>query len=274
MVNFDDIKNLYEEYNIVDLADMYKKRQDDNIKKNDNIAKDILFYYPGYELIIPNELGYSEKLSYLIAFILNSGDKREISNLLKLLHKFHYNYKFELLKIMQNADFYFSKELSSDGFLKFLYGATCIKKILQVSLNEAILKVNKGNVKICSLNKVLGFQEIDKTSRRGLCHNITTDILLLNKDLYGAYYYIPLDFKGYIEHSVIIDPKHNLVLDFANNVIVALDIWKKFYGNPTVVISGSEFDYLNKRCNYELSEHLTTLTLEEARLLRTKKNRG
>ena len=252
MVNFDDIKNLYEEYNIIDLADMYKKRQDDNIKENDNIAKDILFYYPGYELIIPNELGYSEKLSYLIAFILNSGDKKEISNLLKLLHKFSYNYKFELLKIMQNADFYFSKELSS----------------------EAILKVNKGNVKICSLNKVLGFQEIDKTSRRGLCHNITTDILLLNKDLYGAYYYIPLDFKGYIEHSVIIDLKHNLVLDFANNVIVALDIWKKFYGNPTVVISGSEFDYLNKRCNYELSEHLTTLTLEEARLLRTKKNRG
>ena len=272
MVNFEDIKEVYSTYSDSEICKIYTERQQQNIKANNEVAKEILLNFPCETLYIPQEFSDSEKLNYLLSIFFNSKNFNAIKIVLDILKKYHYNNASELLKTMQRTDLFFTSDIDFLTYSKLLYGATTIKNIEGASLEKVSTISTKGKIELLSLNKRFNLKSIDSDKRRGFCHNLTSDILVANKDLYGAYYYIPLEFTGFIEHSVLLDLKHNLVYDFANNIIVSLDIWQKFYDNPVVLIKGSTFSELSKRCNDELGLYLTTNSLDSVLKLKRKKN--
>ena len=172
---------------------------------------------------------------------------------------------------MQRTDLFFTKDIDFLTYSKLLYGATIIKNIEGASLEKVSIASTKGKIELLSLDKSFNIGTTMPEKRRGFCHNLTSDILTVNKDLYGAYYYIPLEFTGFIEHSVLLDLNHKLVYDFANNIVISLDIWQKFYNKPTILIKGCDFSYLSKRCDEELGLYLTTSTLDNVQRLKRKK---
>ena len=109
-------------------------------------------------------------------------------------------------------------------------------------------------LKLQSLCKTLGIRKITDEERRGFCHNLTSDVLIANKKLYGGYYYIPLSFTGYMEHSVVIDLEKSEVLDFANNIIV-----------PLIFINGDYYQELAKQSKEKLNVDLNICLLEQVR---------
>ena len=270
MVTFDDIKAVYSSTSDSEINRTYTERQKENIRLNNEIAKDVFFEFPSEILTIPSDMSDSEKVSYLISLFLNSGNKRLIKIVLEILKKYNYNTSSELLKTMQRTDYYFNGDINFITYSKFIYGAISIKNIEGASLQKVSLKSSYGNINLYPLDACFNMGKINAEKRRGFCHNLTSDILAFNPDLYGAYYYIPFEFKGYMEHSVLLDLNHGLVLDFANNIVLPLKTWEKFYNKPSILISGKEFSELSKRCNDELGLYLTTCTLDSVRRIRKK----
>lgn len=75
----------------------------------------------------------------------------------------------------------------------------------------------------------------------------------------------PFLLPGYMEHSVVIDLEKSEVLDFANNIIVPLKIWKKFFGSPTIFINGDYYQELAKQSKEKLNVDLNICLLEQVR---------
>lgn len=272
MITIEDIKEVYSTFSDSDLCRIYTERQQRNIKANNEIAREILLNFPCEILYIPQEFSDSEKLNYLLSIFFNSKNFDAIKIVLDILKKYHYNKTSELLKTMQRTDLFFTGDIDFLTYSKLLYGATVVKNIEGATLENVSIASTKGKIELLSLDKSFNIGTIMSEKRRGFCHNLTSDILAYNKDLYGAYYYIPLEFTGFIEHSVLLDIKHNLVYDFANNIAISLDIWKKFYNKPTILIKGSDFADLTKKCYDELGLYLTTSTLDNVQRLKRKKN--
>lgn len=88
--------------------------------------------------------------------------------------------------------------------------------------------------------------------------------------MYGAYYYIPQAFDGCLEHSVLINPDRNQVIDLANNSAMNLKVWKSIYSTPTFTIKGSDFKELYNQTLHEYGEHIHMAALEEVRRIRKK----
>lgn len=271
MIIFENIKKVYSTYSDSKLCKIYTERQQQNIKKNNEIAREILLNFPCEMLYIPQEFSDCEKLNYLLSIFFNSRNFDAIKGVLDILKKYHYKKASELLKTMQRTDLFFTKDIDFLTYSKLLYGATIVKNIEGASLEKVSIASTKGKIELLSLDKCFNIGTIMPEKRRGFCHNLTSDILTVNKDLYGAYYYIPLEFTGFIEHSVLLDLNHKLVYDFANNIVISLDIWQKFYNRPTILIKGCDFSYLSKRCDEELGLYLTTSTLDNVQRLKRKK---
>lgn len=270
MVTFDDIKAVYSCTSDSEINRTYTERQKENIRLNNEIAKDVFFEFPSEILTIPSDMSDSEKVSYLITLFLNSNNKRLIKIVLEILKKYNYNTNSELLKTMQRTDYYFNGDINFITYSKFIYGSILEKNIEEASLQKVNLKSICGNINLYPLDACFNMGKINAEKRRGFCHNLTSDILAFNPNLYGAYYYIPFEFKGYMEHSVLLDLNYGLVLDFANNIVLPLKTWEKFYNKPSILISGKEFSELSKRCNDELGLYLTTCTLDSVRRIRKK----
>ena len=271
MITFEDIKEVYSTYSDSEIRNIYMERQQENIKANNEIVREVLLNFPCESLYIPQELSDSEKLNYLLSIFFNSENINAIKIVLDILKKYHYNNAPELLKTMQRTDLFFTKDIDFLTYSKLLYGATTIKNIEYADEKKVSISSTKGNIELLSLDKSIRLGSINPNKRRGLCHNLTSEVLKNCINLYGAYYYIPLEFTGFIEHSVLLDLEHNLVFDVANNIIVPLDIWKKFYNNPTILIKGNIFSELSKRCRGELGLYLTTSSLDSVLKLKRKK---
>ena len=261
MITFDDIKAVYSCTSDSEINKTYTERQKENSRLNNEIAKEVFLEFPSEIISMPSDMSDSEKVSYLISLFLNSGNKRLINIVLEVLKKYNYN---------TSSDYYFNKDINFITYSKLIYGATQIKNIEGASLQKVSLKSSYGNINLYPLDACFNMGKINAEKRRGFCHNLTSDILAFNPDLYGAYYYIPFEFKGYMEHSVLLDLNHGLVLDFANNIVLPLKTWEKFYNKPSILISGKEFSELSKRCNDELGLYLTTCTLDSVRRIRKK----
>ena len=270
MITFDDIKAVYSYTSDSEINKTYTERQKENRRLNNEIAKEVFFEFPSEIISMPSDMSDSEKVSYLISLFLNSGNKRLINIVLEVLKKYNYNTSSELLKTMQRTDYYFNGDINFITYSKFIYGAISVKNIEGASFQKVSLKSSNGNIFLYPLDTCFNMGKIDAQKRRGFCHNLTSDILAFNPDLYGAYYYIPFEFKGYMEHSVLLDLNHELVFDFANNIVIPLKTWERFYNKPSILISGKEFRELSKRCNDELGLYLTTCTLDSVRRIRKK----
>lgn len=270
MVSFEDIKEVYSKTSNSKINKIYTERQTENIRLNNDVAKKVLLEFPSEIMTFPNYMSDSEKVSCLISMFLTSGNPKVVEIVREVLKKYNYNISSELLLAMQRTDFYFSKDVDFLTYLQFIQGAVSIHDIEEITMQRVRLNSNYGEINLFPLDKFFNINKISVEERRGFCHNLTSEILTQSPDLYGAYYYIPYEFKGYMEHSVILDIKHNLVLDFANNIIVPLYLWKKYYKQPSLLISGEEFSELSKRCNEELGLYLTTCTLDSVRRIREK----
>lgn len=85
MVTFDDIKAVYSSTSDSEINRTYTERQKENIRLNNEIARDVFFEFPSEILTIPSDMSDSEKVSYLISLFLNSGNKRLIKIVLEIL---------------------------------------------------------------------------------------------------------------------------------------------------------------------------------------------
>lgn len=258
MININDVKSILSTTTIEELRSEYKSRQKEYSKKNEEIARRILEYYKNDELSTLSNLSDIQKLNCIILKYLNSS-KIDAANTLEILKSYKYNPLCELLKLVQRADMYFFREIDEDLFIYSFYGTT---------LKEGIRALNNRKIKLKTKLGLINFMPIDTVDpnlRRGYCHYLTTQILSKSPNLYGAYYYIPQEFSGFIPHSVIIDYEKKLVYDLANNIEVNLKAWTSFYGEPTLLIKGSDLIKLNEILDHDLGLKVDMATLEQVR---------
>lgn len=241
----------------------YYKRQQASKTINENKAREITTDFSFDSLPIPKELDSTNKISYLITLLINSNNPNHIKLLFDILNKHGYNVNCELLKTMIKTDYLFNEEIDFNEYELLVKGLSITNPDKQ---NDVTLSINTMYGRT-NLQKI---SSIDPDDRRGFCHDVTSDVLRCNPNLYGAYYYIPREFKGTLEHSVVIDSDKKLVYDYANNIAVPLSIWVKYYGNPSILIKGDTFIELDKKCQNNLGFYLTTWHLEETKRTRRK----
>lgn len=245
------------------IIEEYNKRQQTNKNINDEQAEEILAYFSLDMLPIPKYLDSANKLSYLITLIINSEDAYHIKKLLDILNKHGYNANCELLKAMIKTDYLFNEGISFKSYELLIKGLSITNPYKRSDVSVSI-DTMYGRTDFYKINLIA------PEARRGFCHDITSDVLRNNPNLYGAYYYIPREFEGFLEHSVIINKEKNLVYDFANNIALSLPVWLKYYGNPSIIIKGDNFIELDKKCQDNLGFYLTTWHLEEVKRTRQK----
>lgn len=265
MVTFDDVKSVLESTSIMELEKEYTSRQQINILENNLKAKEVLTYFLDELLYLPRGLDNVNKLNSLLMFYLNSGNPKAKKILLDILNKYGYNPNSELLRAVQMTDLFFQKHINEDDYERAIGGLTISKSIISLKEKEAQIKSNQGVIKMTPLCESLGIKTIKDEERQGFCHNITSCILEENKKLYAGYYYIPLCLKGHIEHSVVIDLDKKEVLDFANNIIMPIKMWKRYFGGSTLFIDGKTYQKLIKQVKEELDIDLNVCLLEQVR---------
>lgn len=265
MITYEDIKKILESVDIAKLEKDYMTRQEVNLLDNTKKAKDVLAYFPDELIYLPKGLDNIGKLNALLMLYLNSGHSSAKRLIIEILKKYGYNPNNELLRAIQISDLYFEGQISQEDYIRAIGGLTNSKGVVNIKMDEIHIRTMQGMLKLQSLCKTLGIRKITDEERRGFCHNLTSDVLIANKKLYGGYYYIPLSFTGYIEHSVVIDLEKSEVLDFANNIIVPLKIWKKFFGSPTIFINGDYYQELAKQSKEKLNVDLNICLLEQVR---------
>lgn len=261
-MKYTDIKNTFKDKE--NIIKEYTERQEKSKNDNEKIAKEILSNFSMLvDLNIPNNLSDTNKLNYLITLILNSEDPSYIKKLYTLLNYYKYNSNCELLKAMIKTDYLLNMEISFKEYELLVKGISITNPYMRSDVAVSI-DTAYGRTDLFKINL------IEPDARRGFCHDITSDVLRNRPNLYGAYYYIPMEFKGALEHSVIICKEKNLVYDFANNIAVPLPIWTRYYGEPSILIKGDTFIELDKKCQDNLGFCLTTWHLEETKRTRRK----
>lgn len=265
---YSDIKDTLNKKTTTELIINYNNRQKINKIKNEAIAQVIVEQI----VIDPENIpgSYITKLGIILSNIFNSdntGNQEMIKNILKF-----YNYKpsQEVIQAMQHIDQYQTADINNSTFQLLMKSLIAIKGIQEKHGLGFSLETDFGLINIARANEVLGIAEISPEKRRQLCHQITSLALLDNPQLYGAYYYIPLAFKGFIEHSVLIDPFDNLVIDLANNATLNLNRWQDLFPKLAFFIKGNDFIKLYERTLDDYNEHLNLATLEEIRRSRKK----
>ena len=268
MINYNDIKRTFNEHPLQELILNYTKRQSLNKEQNEKVAKMVV-----EELSIDNDAlpgSYTTKLGILLSALLGSGSNEGIEIARKILNLYDYRSKQEIIVATQYIDQYKTKDIDYLLFSYIMNGLVAISKATEKSGLGFTLNTDFGIVNVASACDILEIEEIPSEKRRQLCHQVTSNALLKYPNMYGAYYYIPQAFKGYLEHSVLIDQDENLVIDLANNSAINLKVWQKIYADPTFVIKGCDFIELYKRALDEYNEHLHLAALEEIRRIRKK----
>lgn len=265
MVTFEDVKSVLLSNSVLELEREYTSRQQINILENNLKAKEVLTCFLDELLYLPRGLDDVSKLNSLLMLYLNSGNPKAKKILLDILNKYGYNPNSELLRAIQMSDLFFQKHINEDDYERAIGGLTFSKGIISLKEKDVHIRSNQGIIKIVPLCESLGIKNISDKERQGFCHNLTSCILEKAKKLYVGYYYIPLCFKGHIEHSVIIDLENKEVLDFANNIIIPIRIWKSFFGSSTLFMDGETYQKLIKQVKEELDIDLNVCLLEQVR---------
>lgn len=269
MLTYQEIKEVISDYDENTLINDYNNRQAQNKHQNEVVTRKVVeCLYPAEESM---PVSYATKLNILISAILNSGNKYGIDLARRTLERFNYHINQELIVSTQYIDLVDTEDISKFLFLQIVKGLTSIS-ITEKKPNGYHLSTPYGNTDVIKAHEVLGLKPIPTKIRRQLCHQITTEGLLSFPELYGAYYYIPQAFSGYLEHSVLLNPDKNIVIDLANNATTSLDVWHKTYSYPAFTIKGHEFIDLYKRYQDDYGSTLHMAILEEVRRVRNKHN--
>lgn len=251
MINFEEVKSVLNHTSLNTLKDDAKKKEQETKEQNNKIAKSILDYFKSDEFYYMTKLTDIEKLNHIILKYLN-GNNLEKAKIIAILNAYNYNGVCELLKLVEQSSMYFRKKINDELFMYYFYGSTLSEEIRILNKKNALFKTKIGLVKLNPL------EYLNKEYDENL-------ILNNNPNLYGAYYYIPKEFKGFTSHLVIIDYEKKLVYDFNNNITVNLKAWTSFYGQPSFLLKGIDFINLRKKAQDNLGINIDFRALEAVR---------
>lgn len=266
MVTIAEVCDTLKTVGVNNLIDDYNQRQQMIINGNNAIIADFL-----------NELGFDyspfkgETVVDTFRNIINFSKSNAAlaCRVNELLEKYNYKAAIELTMLITSYD-----GIMHNDYPMWLFESSipAYTSIYAASKNNDTLVANsnKGTIILNPANKALNEEEY--SNRISHCHHVVSDALHKHENYYGAYYYIPMDFAGCYEHSVMINYDDKVVYDLANNTAISLDIFEAFVGKPEFVIKGTYFNLLDKQVQDKCGHYLYMHHLEEVR--RTRKKSG
>lgn len=268
MISFHDIQEVLKTSSYKELVIDYTLRQKRNKRKNNDVIREVINELVDDANYIPLE-DYSAKLQVIFSLLIASNNPKNREIVSHIIDTYNYRSQAELIVASQYIDSINTKDLDHQLFSLITNGLISIKSFKLLSDTEFLLDTKYGDIHITSAFTNLGIENIPPENRRGYCHNITTAFLLKHPNFYGAYFYIPLNFQGYFEHSVVIDPDNNLVYDLTNNATMDLTIWQKLYPHA-FIISGQKLKELFSQVEDTYNIQINMSTIEEVRRIKRK----
>lgn len=266
MFTYQEVKETLANTSLEELSQSYKLRQEKNIAMEQSCIDSVASELELIRLFLPENLDNGQLLLCAISMAMEVGGPIK-EHVLSILSKYGYKTAGELLKTMQFVDRYYSSELDFTTFKTFAHSSLTIKKI---NLDGDKVAVLFDDYTASILDFILKKEEMDPTSRRCYCHDVTSSVLHENPELVGAYYYIPNFFKGAIEHSILIDEDRKMVYDMANNIALPLSIWQRYYSTSSFTIKGKDFKEIADRTFDDFGKIIVTANLEEIKRRRKK----
>lgn len=262
-MKYEEIKSIFGLLSEKYLENDYKTNEILSIRKNDLKAENILSEISRKETRdLPKDLSSIEKLNLVIGNTLANGNSKKRKVLFDVLLKYGYNTSNELLKMLSYADRYFESEISDSEFKDYFFKLVSALKVKEIKQNELNLTTLNGSFFVKKLDYECNLPRLNKITRRNNGNVIASEVLSDNENLYGAFYNIPLELFGNIGYCVLIDFNKGLVYDFANNAIVSLKIWNSYYGEPSLLISGKDYQVYRHCAIEDYNIHLDLPMLE------------
>lgn len=244
VITFEDVSIVLKQKSLTRLTDDYNNRQKNERIKNNECAKIILKQLMP-TCLIPKNVDETDFLIQMIAFSVKNDSERKML-LEMILKQFNCNFSYELYFAIRLIDLFSTHDIDRSS-LDFLWNSFFTIDKLNTNFEGFFLSLVSGErceVKD-SLRQLGIYASINE--RRAQCHKMTVTGLLHNPKLIGAYYSIPYQFNGSLEHSVLIDKEKSVVYDLAQDTSLPLHIWEKYYNKPTFLISGEEYQEIKSK---------------------------
>ena len=261
MKNMDDFINVLNKISLNTICNEYNLRQKMWEKQNNEIVTDFLnLIYPKWK----ERFNSNPKMALrnIMTICFNSKNERLINQLDVYLKSYNYKEKSELILIMILIDYFRNNIYDFEELVYYLKGFKSFINIYYDEFKDLNLSLIYGSGIINESHIELGIENIPLNERRQQCHFLTESALCEFPKLYGAYYYLPKCFKGYAEHSVLIDYNKKVVYDLANNISLPLKLFSDYYSNPSFIIKGEDFIELDKIAQGECGQCLSMYQIE------------
>lgn len=273
MFSYEEIKDTLKKYSLDDLISDYSMRNITALKENDLVNKQVLDEF-GENTNVMHNIPYSYYHNELIKVLIqinNLGTLEEKEKLYALLEKHNYQMPNELFWLFHYLNYYMSSTFDEVDLNRHLKGFLIYKGINILAKDSFNLKTIYGDTII---NGAVSIEQYKKEKRKNACHKCTGLALRTwnykgQSNIYGAYFSIPLNFKGTFDHSVVVDMNNDVCFDLAQNVILPYSFYKKVFGEPNFVISQKDYNLYDQKLQQDFGCYLTMDTLEEIRRMRT-----
>ena len=273
MFSYEEMKDTLKKYSLDDLASDYNTRNSLNLKENDLINKQVLEDFGESTNVIGqvNNSYYRSELINALIRINNFGSNEEKDKMYSLLKKYNYQLSNELFWIFHFLNYYISESFDNNNLTHHLKGFLIYKGINILTSDSFHLKTVYGDINI---NGAVSSKQYEKEKRKNACHKYTGLALRTwdykkHPNIYGAYFSIPLNFKGTFDHSVVVDIDNDVCFDLAKNVILPYSFYQKVFGKPNFIISQKDFNLYDQMLQQDFGCYLTMDTLEEIRRIRS-----
>lgn len=238
----------------------YQSRQEEEYNKNN---ESISYFIDEFGVFPPSNEKADIRFNKFLNMIMRYGTPVQIKTFIDLLNNYGYNPAAELIALTQLIDKYMEGEISESELDSESKTTTIFNVNSKKDSFETLTA--RGNLTITSASKSLGIDAIKPAIRRYTCHEQVAEFLSKYPKFLGAYYYIPWEFTGFFEHSVLIDPDTGTVYDPANNIAMSLKDWETYYPNPAFTIKGTTFNELKNKTIKTLGASISLYDLEEVR---------
>ena len=211
------------------------------------------------------ELSHDEKMYNIFQIIFGKFDLKVQKQFLRLLKRFDFNSSMDLLVLMTLIkNWHDSNRNSLEELQESLKSLVSINDIKSESISSLTINTKFGDIPFSYANEELNIYDMSLL-KLGKCHYAVSKFLKELPKLFGAYYYIPNYFGGFIEHSVLINYDKNYVYDLSHNIALPLEFFHLYYGNPSFIISGKDFEELNHIVESEYGFELHMPYIEEVK---------
>lgn len=259
MITFEDVDTVLKEKSTICLSNEYNDRQLRERNRNNERAKFLLkkLFPP---IPIPENVDPTDFLIEMISLQVESAPT-EKSFFKAILERFNFGFSYELYCSLRVIDLFLTQDINRACFESFWHAFFTLYQFNKHGEKCFMSFTNGDSCELKDAMNQLGIFAFPQ-ERRDNCHQMTRMGLLTFPYLTGAYYYIPYQFEGALEHSVLIDQEQGMVYDLANNIALPLAIWESYYKEPSFLISGEEFEDLYMRVREKYRANISISTLE------------